>query len=282
MMPEQPALEIRRACPADEAAIARLLQLTSRPSTMAWRWQQHLEDETFLVTLWRSRLVGAILAWPDAGPVAWVRLGTLDGGFRLGPWLDQCLPLLIPPLRRLGARMLAWMDVAAWAGPALQQRGFRLLSRLVTMVKKDRRLPPIGAVNAVLRPATAADLPALLRLDHAAFSPPWWLGGATLERARREALCFLVAEREGRLLGYSEAQFTPNGAHIGRLAVSPLAQGQGVGQTLLASTLRCLWQQRVTHVTLNTQESNLTSQRLYAAFGFVAVPRRVVAWQRAI
>jgi len=178
--------------------------------------------------------------------------------------------------------MLAWMDVAAWAGPALQQRGFRPLTRLVTMVKKDRRLPAIGAVNAVLRPATAADLPALLRLDHAAFSPPWWLGGATLERAWREALCFLVAEREGRLLGYSEAQLTPSGAHIGRLAVSPLAQGQGVGRALLASLLTSLWRQRIVHVTLNTQESNLTSQRLYAAFGFVAVPRRVVAWQRAI
>jgi ribosomal protein S18 acetylase RimI-like enzyme len=189
---------------------------------------------------------------------------------------------MLRPLRRQGARLLAWMDVGEWAGPALKARGFAPLTRLVTMVKKNRWLPPAVVEGVCLRPGMTADIPALTRLDHAAFSPPWWLSGATLERLRRESACFLVAERGDACLGYVEARLVEHGAHIGRLAVDPRAQGQGLGGFLLAGALSRLWERGVERVTLNTQEENLTSRRLYTRFGFHPVGRRVVAWGRGL
>lgn len=282
MFASQYPLEIRPAVPADEPAIRHLLTHSPRPSVHAWPWEEHLGQEVFWVALFHKRVVGALLAWPDAGPVAWVRLGALGSGIGAGPWLDQILPPLLGPLRRLGARLLAWMDVGGWAGPALKARGFAPLTRLVTMVKETHWLPPPRAREGRLRPATAADIPALARLDHAAFSPPWWLSSATLHRLQQESACFLVAEREGRRLGYVEARVFRQEAHIGRLAVSPQAQGQGIGGSLLAGALSRLWGLGVERVSLNTQEENLTSRRLYSRFGFYPVGERVVAWKRGI
>ncbi|HIE37808.1 MAG TPA: GNAT family N-acetyltransferase [Anaerolineales bacterium] len=276
------SLEVRPAVPADGPAIHHLLTHTPRPAVHAWPWEEHLGEEVFLVTLSHGRLVGALLAWPDAGPAAWVRLGVLGSGIGVGPWLDRTLPPLLGPLRRRGARMLAWMDVGGWAGPALKARRFAPLTRLVTMVKKSRWIPSRAVEGGRLRPGAAADIPTLTRLDHAAFSPPWWLSGETLERLRRGSACFLVAERGDELLGYVEARLVEHGAHIGRLAVDPRAQGQGIGGFLLAGAISRLWERGVERVTLNTQEENLASRRLYTRFGFHPVGRRVVAWERRV
>lgn len=276
-------LEIRPAVQADEAAIRRLLSRSARPCVRSWWWEEHLGTETFLLALADGYLVGALLALPDDSPVAWVRLGVLAPEIPAGLWLDATLPDLEAPLRALGARALAWTDVGGWIGEALRARGFRPLAHLVTLMKDDRRLPPMPpGAPCTVRPARAEDIPALARLDHDAFPPPWWFSAATLERIRQEAACFLVAEREGFPIGYAEARPSNHGAHIGRLAVAPSFQRQGVGNLLLRTVLSRLWQQGVKEVTLNTQVDNLASRRLYERFGFQPVGSRITAWWRAL
>jgi ribosomal-protein-alanine N-acetyltransferase len=276
-------LEIRPAVPADEAAIRRLLGRNARPCVRSWWWEEYLGAETFLLALADGDPVGALLALPDDSPVAWVRLGVLAPEIPAGLWLDAALPYLEPPLRALGARALAWTDVGGWMGEALRARGFRPLARLVTLMKDDRQLPPRPpGAPWTIRPARAEDIPAVARLDHDAFSPPWWFSAATLERIREEATCFLVAERDGLLIGYVEARPADHGAHIGRLAVAPPFQRQGVGGFLLRTVLLRLWEQGVAEVTLNTQEDNVASQRLYRQFGFHPVGPRIVAWWRVL
>ncbi|HEC34835.1 MAG TPA: GNAT family N-acetyltransferase, partial [Chloroflexi bacterium] len=113
-------------------------------------------------------------------------------------------------------------------------------------------------------------------------SPPWWLSSTTLKRLQRESACFLVAERAGRCVGYVEARVVETGAHIGRLVVAPRAQGQGSGGLLLAGALSRLWKLGIEWVTLNTQEDNHASRRLYTRFGFRPIGLRAVAWERSI
>jgi ribosomal-protein-alanine N-acetyltransferase len=280
--PPEVAIEVRPAVPSDEPAIRHLLAHAPRVQVGAWPWEEHLGQEVFQVAFASGQLVGVLLAWPDGGPVAWVRLGALGSGIGTGPWLDRSLQPLRRPLRRLGARVLAWIDGGEWAGPALRPRGFWRLTRLVTMLKDTCWLPPAQAEGTQLRPATAADIPTLLRLDHTAFSPPWWFSAASLERLLRESSCFVVAERAGRCLGYAEARQVEYGAHLDRLAVAPEVQGAGVGAFLLGGTLSRLWEMGVEQVTLNTQEGNLASQRLYARLRFRPIGPRIGVWARAI
>jgi ribosomal-protein-alanine N-acetyltransferase len=84
------------------------------------------------------------------------------------------------------------------------------------------------------------------------------------------------------LVGYAEARLTRYGAHIGRLAVRPRFQGQGIGQRLLQETLTRLWQHEVAQVTLNTQEENRSSQQLYHRLGFRSFGRRIAVWERSL
>lgn len=276
-------LEIRPAVPADEAAIRRLLARSARPCVRSGWWEESLGTETFLLAFADDRLVGALLALPDDGPVAWVRLGALAPEIPASVWLDATLPRLEAPLRALDTHMLAWTDVGGWLGEALRARGFRPLARLVSLMKNDRRLPP-GPPRppCSVRPATAQDIPALAVLDHRAFPPPWWFSPATLERIRREAACFLVAERDGLLIGYTEARLADHGAHIGRLAVAEPFRRQGVGTFLLRTVLTRLWERGVEEITLNTQEDNRSSRRLYERFSFRPVGPRTVAWSRSL
>ncbi|HEY74560.1 MAG TPA: GNAT family N-acetyltransferase [Thermoflexia bacterium] len=278
----RPSMEVCVARPEDAAEIRRLLTSTSRRLAYSEPWETYLGRETALLTRLRERLVGVLVAHVDAGPVAWVRVAALADGLEIGAWLDRVLPVLAAGLWRARARTLAWADVGGWAGPALRRRGFRCSTRLITFVKEDRSLPPLPSTSVVLRPAREEEVDRLARLDHAAFTPPWWLSPQTLLRMVRRSACFLVAEREGECVGYVEGHWIRRGAHIGRLAVAPLFEGQGIGGRLLAEALRRLWQQGVQRVTLNTQEDNLRSRRLYARFGFHPIGRPINVWERLL
>lgn len=273
-------LEVCVARPEDAVEIRRLLTATSRRLAYSEPWEMFLGQETALLARLRDRLVGVLVAHVDAGPVAWVRVAALTDGLEVEAWLDHLLPSLASGLWRARARTLAWADVGGWAGRALQRRGFHRSTCLVTFAKEDRSLPPLPATSIVLRPAREEDVGRLVRLDHAAFTPPWWLSPRTLLWMICHSACLLVAEREGECVGYVEWRWVRRGAHIGRLAVDPLVQGQGIGGRLLAEALQRMWQRGVRRVTLNTQEDNLRSQRLYARFGFHPTGRPAAVWER--
>ncbi len=107
-------------------------------------------------------------------------------------------------------------------------------------------------------------------------------GRATLERLLRTSPCFVVAEVRGRCVGYVEGRIRRARAHIGRLVVAPSHQGRGLGKALLAEALSFLWGLGAQEVTLNTQEDNRVSQRLYLGFGFHPQPDRIPVWERAL
>ena len=277
-----PQLGARVAVPADAPAVRCVLAHAAHLVVHAWEWERYLGQECFLLAQAGDRPVGALLARADAGPVGWVVLGAVVPDVTVECWLAQCLPPVRAALRRQGARTLAWMDAGGWAGPSLSTRGFGVLTRLVTMVKEDRG-PPLVAIPGVrLRQCRASDVDALLRVDRAAFSPPWWLSGETLERMRQTAACFLVVEAAGRCTGYVEARLTEHGAHIGRLVVDPRSQGGGIGGLLLSEAIARLRVMGATYVMLNTQEDNLSSQRFYRRFGFRPFGERIAVWARSL
>jgi [ribosomal protein S18]-alanine N-acetyltransferase len=60
-----------------------------------------------------------------------------------------------------------------------------------------------------------------------------------------------------------------------RLAVHPGAQRQGIGRALLNDGLAYCHANHARRVTINTQESNAASLRLYEQSGFRRIGRRV-------
>ncbi len=78
----------------------------------------------------------------------------------------------------------------------------------------------------------------------------------------------MVAEREGRLAGYSVAWLGQGAGHLGNIAVVPEMRRQGVAQTLLDDLLAKARKMQVESLTLEVRVSNFPAQWLYRASGF--------------
>ena len=121
---------------------------------------------------------------------------------------------------------------------------------------------------------TIARIDEVLEIEKLSFSDPWSremfrseleVGGGTYAR---------MAERDGRLLGYSLAVLVADEAHLGNLAVHPDARGAGVGQALLDDLLAVSEKRRATRLTLEVRESNHGARKFYYRNGFIDVAIR--------
>ena len=124
-----------------------------------------------------------------------------------------------------------------------------------------------------IRPATEADLPAILEIERASFGDPW------TERSFRamlghETVQLRVAERAGHILGYSVAWSVADEAEVANLAVAAPVRRQGIGTALLDDLLAVMDTRPGTTVYLEVRASNTAAQALYASRGFTAHGRR--------
>lgn len=272
-------IEAREVCPDDWLAVKTLNQRASRTLPQLWWWEEHLTSDLFIVVEQKRGVVGALFAWPDESPVAWVRLAALDDALNIDEWLNLVLPPILEGLRHHGAQKLAWMDYGGWAGPHLRTRGFTPLTEVITLVKLDRALPRTNAINASVRPASDADIPAIMAVDRAAFTSHWWHSEATMRRRAAVSSHFAVAEVAGEVVGYAGGELRLPVAHLNRIAMHPAHQGHGIGALLLRAAIHDFWQHGAEQVTLNTQSNNHYSQRLYRRFGFGPTGDLMIAWE---
>ncbi|WP_418285614.1 ribosomal protein S18-alanine N-acetyltransferase [Halorubrum sp. DTA46] len=135
-------------------------------------------------------------------------------------------------------------------------------------------------LDVSVRPVGRADLLEVIRIERACFADPWPYDA--FERLVDEP-GFLVAERDGAVVGYVVADRTPNHGrdigHVKDLAVHPDARGEGIGRTLLRSSLARLRGLGVAVVRLEVRESNAPARSLYASEGFEPI-RRVSRYYR--
>ncbi|HDQ72598.1 MAG TPA: N-acetyltransferase [Chloroflexi bacterium] len=275
------SIKVRQARPGDKFDIQALLRRAAYKLPPLWRWQEHLCDGLFVVIECQNLVVGGFLAWPDASPIAWVRVAALDDGLAVADWLDLVLPATLQKLRQKGVQKLAWMDYNGWAGPHLPARGFRRFKVITTLETTQHVLIELeNALDVHLRPASMQDIPMIIRLDRAAFSPHWWYSASTLRRRYDVTSHFVVAEKADILVGYVEGETHMPRSHLNRIAVHPDCQGLGLGKLLLNDAMQAFWRQGSEYVTVNTQIDNHRALRLYRQFGFESIDDTVTAWER--
>ncbi len=124
-----------------------------------------------------------------------------------------------------------------------------------------------------IRPATPADVPALVAIERRCFSDPW------SESAFREALSSeltftLVADTRRGPAGYLIGREAAGSGEILNLAVAPEFRRRGLGAALLEDGLAGFRRRRASEVFLEVRESNHSAQSLYLARGFRPVGQR--------
>ena len=189
-----------------------------------------------------------------------------------------------PVMRALFASALAWVraaklasvwaiaDATDWIAPYLADAGFVRVDRMLTyQIAADAcsRWPVRHSADGVVRLVEPGTLDEVVALDAMTFDEPWRYGNL-LYRAHAQCAVFAVAEVNSVVAGYICAAFDKEGerSHIVRLAVAQEMRGRGIGTALLAYAAQESRALGAATITLNTQRSNIDSQRLYGQLGF--------------
>ncbi|NCA69307.1 MAG: GNAT family N-acetyltransferase [Sphingobacteriia bacterium] len=129
---------------------------------------------------------------------------------------------------------------------------------------------PAGLSAPLIRPATLADLGALLRLELECFE------GDRLSRRQfrylltRARASTLVAEDDERVIGYVLVLFSraTSVARLYSIAVTARARAQGVARTLVNAAEAAAWEQERAYMRLEIRRDNLASQTLFEHAGY--------------
>ena len=192
------------------------------------------------------------------------------------------LDVLLNSIERLASKR----DLLIWAHgersplrSALEDRGYHRarvlwqLRRPLSDVPAAEPLPP----DVTLRPfVPATDEEAWLAVNAAAFADHAEQGRWTLRdvQAREvedwfDPAGFLLAERNGELLGFHWTKVHPDGlGEVYILGVSPRAQGMRLGRALLDAGLAYLAERGCQTVLLYVDDDNAAAMRLYERAGF--------------
>lgn len=231
----------------------RWLEVQNVPMRLAWQ---------------RGQLVGVLACSTPLNGTSWIRMAGVLGSVDRHQVLYSLWDDLTRELRAQGVRTVAALVIRDWLLSHLPEMSFRYVEDIITLARYGIDLPPIHPYRANLRVGETRDLDAMLKIDHAAFAPPWQLSFEELRQAHRIAASCMVALLDERLVGYQLSTLYFDGAHLARLATIPAVQGKGIGGALLADVLGRFFQRGVYSMTLNTQVSNQRSRNLYSRYGF--------------
>jgi ribosomal protein S18 acetylase RimI-like enzyme len=190
--------------------------------------------------------------------------------------LDTLIAALVPLLTRRGVRYLHYSGNDMhndWLRDILLVRGFRPLRLLYAYDKFDFIIPSPGNQQVIVRPFERRDLPAVMAVEEACFEEFWRYDALSFEDIARTHPYFVVAELNGRLIGYQFNALDGEYGYLVRIAVHPAASGKGIGVRLMSEAVNFFKRAHVLRIMLNTQDDNTHAHRLYEWFGFIRMPQ---------
>ena len=124
------------------------------------------------------------------------------------------------------------------------------------------------ASEYTIRRMTMADVDGVAAVEAATFPTPW-SRDAFISEMKNVAARYLVAEKDGRIIGYAGAWIILDESHITNIAVLKDERGQGIGRALTHGLMQYLSNLGAAYATLEVRKSNEVAQSLYVSLGFI-------------
>ncbi len=121
-----------------------------------------------------------------------------------------------------------------------------------------------------LRPMRWWDLDDVMVIESDRFGPTAWTCGQFWSELARvaESRWYVVAERDGHVVGYAGLYAVPPDADVQTIAVSADAQGAGIGTRLLEALIARARELDCAQIFLEVAADNASALTLYARHGF--------------
>lgn len=88
------------------------------------------------------------------------------------------------------------------------------------------------------------------------------------EDLKKENYIYLVAKKNGNILGYIGISFVLDSADIISVVVSKEYTNKGIASLLLENVFKICKEKNITNIILEVRKSNIPAQKLYEKFGF--------------
>ena len=122
--------------------------------------------------------------------------------------------------------------------------------------------------DVIIRRMTIADVDGVAAVEAATFPTPW-SRDAFASEMKNVAARYLVAEKDGSIIGYAGAWIILDESHITNIAVMESCRGQGIGRRLTHGLMQYLSNLGAVYATLEVRRSNTVAQNLYVSLGFI-------------
>ena len=124
------------------------------------------------------------------------------------------------------------------------------------------------ASEIIIRRMTISDVDGVAAVEAATFPTPW-SRDAFASEMNNVAARYLIAEKNGSVIGFAGAWIILDESHITNIAVLKEERGQGIGRMLTEGLMQYLSNLGAAYATLEVRKSNEVAQNLYKSLGFI-------------
>ena len=218
----------------------------------------------------RNGKMQGVLAIPDDPPgVFWVHLFAHQGELDASTFWKILFEKVWEEIQNQETHIIAALAYDEWFGQLLKANGWVEYQRVVLLKFSGRvHRPPDLTGDYLMRPMLPTDLLKVAEIDRICFEPLWQQSEDATRRAYEQSSYSTVVEFNNEVIGFQFSTTASFNAHLARLAVLPAQRGKQIGSTLVQDMLYKFNQPLVREITVNTQQENEGSQKLYLKLGF--------------
>jgi ribosomal-protein-alanine N-acetyltransferase len=125
------------------------------------------------------------------------------------------------------------------------------------------------STSVTIRGPRPEDLAAVIRLENLCFADPWTPPTLMGELEPDILRLPLIAELEGKVVGYLMAWKIVDQLHILNIASDPGLRRSGIGSALLKEAARTARRHGISEITLEVRRSNTEARSFYHGHGFI-------------
>ena len=124
-------------------------------------------------------------------------------------------------------------------------------------------------MGIIIRDMEEKDIEEILKIEKQSFATPWSRDAFLIELNENKLSRYVIAEVDGRIIGYGGIWLILNEGHITNIAVLKDHRGKGIGNKILEGLIWYCIKENIDSMTLEVRKSNIVAQNLYRKYGFI-------------